>query len=503
MRSWAERMMNSKLNGYTVKIARVRPHLWKLAFELDDLVLVQNSDPDPPVANFGALKFSMLWAELLRFRVAGDLTFDRPVLHINLAQIEEESHSQLTLKERGWQSAVESIFPIKLDRVRIQDGSLLYLSADTLSKPLQLTNVFMFAQNVRNIAAAKGTYPSPVALEGVLFDSGKVWFMGAADFLREPYVAARGEIRLDQVPLDRLNPLAQDYQLETTGGLLSLNGIMEYTPESQTAHLREVLFDNLQVDFVTSNATKLLEREHARQVVKLAKRVRNAPHLLLKLDSLKLINSQVGFVNKSAQPPYRLFMSKVNLGVKNMSNQTHQGRSEFQARGDFMGSGATAFSGGVQSTAKPANFDVRLKLDNARLRDLNPFLTANVGTDVAGGLFSVYTEISVKDSQMKGYLKPLIKGLKVYDRQKDQAKSFMKRIKLHFWQFIADLMKNHSTHEVATLVTLSGSTHDPKVSEWEVIRRLIGNAFSKAILPGFLGKAKPAETAPKPKPAPH
>ena len=217
MRRWAEHAMNSKLKGYTVHIGRVRPHLWRLAFDLDDLVLMQNTHPDPPVADFGSLQFSLVLRELLRFKVAGDLTIVRPALHLNLTQIEEEAHSHVGLKERGWQGAVESVFPFKLDRVKVQDGSLLYLARGTASKPIQLTKVYMVAKNVRNIAAAKSTYPSPVTLEGVLFDTGKVWFQGAADFLREPYAAARGEVRLEQIPLDRLSPLAQELPAENQG----------------------------------------------------------------------------------------------------------------------------------------------------------------------------------------------------------------------------------------------------------------------------------------------
>ena len=493
MRTWAERTMNAKLNGYTVHIARVRPHIWRLALDLDELVLMQNSHPNPPVANFGALEFSMVWSELLRFKVAGDLTIKRPALHINLTQIEEEANSHVSLKERGWQSAVESIFPFKLDRVKVQDGSVLYLSGGTASKPIQLTKVFMVAKNVRNIASTKSTYPSPVTFEGVLFDSGRVWFKGAADFLREPYVGAQGEIRMDRIPLDRLSPLAQEFQMETTGGLLSLNGSVEYTPESQVAHLADVLVDQLRLDYVTSKATKAVEKAHGKQAIKLAKQVRNAPQLLLQVDTLKLTNSQFGFVNEGATPRYRLFMSDMNLSLKNLSNQAKEGRSAFQARGTFMGSGTTVVSGEFRSTATPADFAVRLKLDDAKLPDLNGVLMAHAGVDVAEGLFSVYTEITVKNGQIDGYIKPLIKNLKIYDRNKDKEKPFGKRVKMHVLQFFANLFKNHSSKAVATVVRISGSTHDPKTSEWEVIRKLIGNGLSQAIRPGFLEKPKGAE----------
>ncbi len=501
MRAWAERTMNANLNGYTVRIARVRPHLWRLAFDLDNLVLVQNTHPEPPVADFGALEFSLVWSELLRFKVAGTLTIQRPALHINLDQIEEEAQSHVSLKDRGWQKAVESIYPIKLDQVKVVDGSLLYLSSGTASKPLQLTKISMLAKNVRNIAAAKGTYPSPVSLDAVLFGSGTVSFKGAADFLREPYAAAQGELRLDKVPLDRLDPLAQEYQLQTTGGLLSLNGSVEYTPESQVAHFKEVLFDQLRVDYVTSKATKAIEKAHGKQALKLAKKVRNAPRLLLKVDALKLTRSQLGFVNEGVSPSYRLFMADMSLTLKNLSNQADQGASDFQARGSFMGSGTTVVSGAFRSTATPADATVQLKLDDARLVDLNGMLRTHADVDVAAGLFSVYTEMTVKNGRVEGYIKPLIKNLKIYDRQKDKGKPFGKRVKMHVLQFFAGLFKNHDSKAVATVIRISGSTHDPQTSEWEIIRKLIGNGLSRAILPGFLVEPKAAEP-PKPSPPP-
>ncbi len=497
MRTWAEQKMNANLNGYTVHIARVRPHLWRLAFELDDLVLLQNSHPHPPVANIGALKFSLIWSELVRRKIAGDLTIDRPALHIDLAQIKEEANSHVNRKERGWQRAVESIFPIKLDRVKVLDGSILYLSDATASKPLQLTKITMTALNVRNIAATKGTYPSPVTLDGVLFDTGRIWFKGTADFLREPYAAGKGELRLERVPLDRFDPLAQTFQLKTQGGWLSANGSVEYTPEAQTAHLKEVLFENLKVDYITSQATKAIEKAHGRQVLKVAKSVRNAPKLLLQVDSLRLTNSQIGFVNQGGKPPYRLFMSGAELQMENLSNQSAQGRSFFRGHGEFLGSGNTVISGGFLSAAEAVDFDLHLQMKEAQLPALNPFLRSYAGIDVAEGRFSVFSEITVKHGRIEGYIKPLLKQLKIYDREKDKEKRFGKRLEMHTLQFLAFVFKNRATQEVAAVVRISGPITAPGTDEWEVIRRLLANGFARAVLPGFLDRSKPADP-PKP-----
>jgi len=504
-RRWAERTMNAQLKGYTVSIGRIDLHLWRLAFTLEDLVLVQNSHPSPPVADFGALGFSLYLDELLRFKVAGNLDIKRPALHINLPQLQEEARSDVSLKERGWQRAVESVFPFKLERVMVQDGSLLYVSDDTASKPLKLAKISLVASNIRNISAAKGTYPSPVRLEGTLFDSGRIRFDGAADFLREPHAAAQGAIQMDRVPLDRLNPLAHTYQLKTVGGFLSVDGSVEYTPEAQTAHFKEVLLDHLRMDYVTSQATKTEERAHARQAVKLARTVRNAPTLRLQMDTLKLVDSQLGFVNEGANPTYRLFVSDMDLTLKHLGNQADAGRSEFQARGAFMGSGTLQASGGGQITASPPDFDLHLRLDNAKLPDLNRALLAHAGFDVAEGLLSVYTEITVRAGKVDGYFKPLVKDLKIYDKQKDQGKSVGKRMKMHVVQILAALFKNRSSRQVATVTHLSGSTADPRFSTWEALRKLLANGLAEAIRPGFLdspASGPPPKSAPKPAPRP-
>lgn len=490
MHRWAERTMNAKLNGYTVRIASVRPHLWRFAFDLNDLVVTQNSHPDPPVAHFRALQFSLQMRALLRFKLAGNLTIVSPALHIDLAQIQEEVHSHVSLKERGWQQAVESLFPFKFDQVKVQDGSVLYLSGGTASKPIQITQIGMVAQNVRNIAVSKDTFPSPVTLEGTLFDTGKLSFKGAADFLREPHAGAHGEIHLEHVPLDRLIPLAEDYQLKTTGGFLSLQGSVESTPEAQMAHLTRVEFTDLQVDYITSQATKAIEKKHANQAVKLAEQVRNSPELWLEVDLLTLRDSRFGFENKGTTPPYRIFISQLSLDLDHLSNQPGQVASGFRAQGAFMGSGTTTLKGKVRTSAKPVDMELHLEVENTKLAALNTFLMAHAGVDVADGQVSVFSEVKVKNGTIEGYIKPLIKNLKIYDRQKDQGKRFGKRVEMHVLQVLANLFKNRDSRAVATVVRISGSTGDPKANEWEVILRLIGNGLSHAILPGFL-------TAPK------
>jgi hypothetical protein len=486
MRRWAERTMNAKLVGYTVRIGRVRPHLWRLAFELNDLALRQTSHPEPPVADIGALEFSLLGWELLHLKLAGNLTIRHPALHLNLPQIQAEARGQGRFQDRGWQPAVEALFPFRLNRVAVRDASLVYLAEGTAGKPLRFTGVDLVAQNIRNIRAARGTYPSPLTLEGRLFDTGTVRFDGAADFLREPRAAAMGTFTVERVPLDRLDPLTHDYQVKTAGGLLSATGMVESTPELQRAHLAELRFDGLRVDYRTSAATHAQELAHARMAVDAARQVRNQRRLDLRVDRLLVTDGEFGFENQSANPPYRLFVAKAQFELRHLGNRSAQGRASFEAKGVFMGSGATVAHGGFLPADRP-DFDLHLRMEGASLPDLNRFLRANAGMDVARGRLSVFSELTVKDGRVEGYLKPLVQDLQVYDPAKDRDKPLGKRVEAHLLQFLAGILKNRDTGKVATVARISGPTGQPGVSEWEAIRKLLRNGFIQAIRPGFLG----------------
>lgn len=65
---------------------------------------------------------------------------------------------------------------------------------------------------------------------------------------------------------------------------------------------------------------------------------------------------------------------------------------------------------------------------------------------IAGGLFSFFSELSVKNRRVRGYVKPLLRAVDV-------------------------------------------PVQDPRASTWQVIANLIQDAFFEAILPGFRQRA--------------
>ena len=153
--------------------------------------------------------------------------------------------------------------------------------------------------------------------------------------------------------------------------------------------------------------------------------------------------------------------------------------------GKLQGTGATT----VTLTMRPENhgpdFDLNARVENTDLRSMNDLLLATAKFDVDSGLLSVFAEATVKNGYVQGYVKPLFKDLKVYEKDKDQDKTFGQKVKEKAIDVASKILKNRPRKEVATVVPISGPVENPKTGTWPTLVGLVRNAFFKAILPGF------------------
>jgi len=97
----------------------------------------------------------------------------------------------------------------------------------------------------------------------------------------------------------------------------------------------------------------------------------------------------------------------------------------------------------------------------------------------------MYAELSVKNGMIQGYIKPLFRDLDVYDKRQDKVKNLFRKLYEGLVGGVSKLLENTPRDEVATKAEISGRLDDPHTSTWQIIVRLIQNAFFKAILPGF------------------
>ena len=484
MRRSMERRMNQSLKGYTVQIPKLHFQLIGLSVTLHNLTVRQQAHPDPPIMLIPRLHASVHWRELLTGHVVGDFLFDRPKVYVNLTQLQTEAKDPTPVKEKGWQQAFEQIYPLKLNLLRINDGDITYVDQDP-KRPLHIGHLTFRANNIRNIHSRNRVYPSPIHGEAAIFETGRAVVDGHADFLAEPFPGVHASVRLAKVPLDYFRPIAERANIQVRGGALGAEGEVEWGPRIRSAHLTDLDIRGIRLDYVHTLATAPAETERKHKVQQATAKASNQPGLILKVDRFRLLGADVGIVNKAKNPPYRAFLSDTTLEIKNLSNHFSEGPATASLKGKFMGSGATTASATFRPETNGPDFDLKAGIEDTDLTKMNDILRAYGKFDVVRGKFSFFTELHIKDRQITGYVKPLFQDMKVYDKRQDAEKSFFHKAYEALVGGVAKLLQNRQREEVATVADVSGQLGTPKTSTWQVIGRLIENAFIRAILPGF------------------
>jgi hypothetical protein len=482
LRRTLETKINQRLHGYSVRLGHAHLNPFSLSLTLKQAVIRQEANPEPPIAAIPRLKASVEWREILSGHLVADAVFVQPRIHVNLLQLREENRDQVDIQDRGWQQALESIYPLKFNLIQVHDGDIVYIDTDP-QRPLHVSHWNLLASNIRNIRSRDRVYPSPVHTDGVIFDTGRGVVDGHADFLAEPFPGIHANYRVENVPLDRLRPIVSRANVTVSGGVLTSQGEVEVGPKHREARIAGVNIRGLHIDYTHTPATAAVEETRGRAVKKVAED--QTPAMAFHLARLRLIDSRLGLNSVAKDRRFRVFLSDANLDVTNLSAGFRDGPATAKLTARFMGSGTVRGTSHFRADPKGPDFDLTVSVEKASLPAINDLLRAYGKFDVTAGTFSVYSEVRVRNSRIDGYVKPLFENVKVYDPQQDKKKPVLRKLYEKVVGGLSHILENRPRDQVATVADLSGSIDDPNTSAWEIAVRLVSNAFVKAILPGF------------------
>ncbi len=228
LRRYSEAKMNARLKGYTATIGALHFSPINFTFELRDTVIVQHEHPNPPVANVGRLYASVHWRALLAGRVVGDIIIDRPVVVLDLPQAKEEITDPTPVKDKGWQDALQAIYPLKINQLKSRRATSPTGTTGPSSLCASRTSRWRLQYPQR--ALRRGSLPSPMASPRACSTAGRHRHrMG-----RLPRRASRRfmtDIKLDRIELDYLKPITRRYNVTMDQGTLSAYGELEIAPQ--------------------------------------------------------------------------------------------------------------------------------------------------------------------------------------------------------------------------------------------------------------------------------
>jgi len=486
LRRYVERSANEAVKGYHVRIGALDSHPFTLSVDLRDVVVRREARPDPPLADIREVVIDSHLAPLLAGKVAADIHLHDPVVSVTRRHIEAASaKTKNVARSVPWQDHVRDMMPFEAN-IFVKNGEIRYAEQPS-GEPITMTGLDVEARNLTNRSANAQPYPSEMRMSGTLVDHGRMEIEGRADPLAAPLPAVDASVKLSGVHVADLMPVAGSYHLNLKGGVFSATGWVVQDKRT-VLMLDSFVLEGAKVGYVYQAATKSKQRRQLERGAKQAAKVYRAPSFLFKIGHGKILNSEVGFQNRSGDPDYRIFLADVNADVDNFSNRLEEGTGVVKITGKFMGSGPTVITGTFRPETPRPDFDLAVKIIKADVTALNDVLHAHGNVHTHRGKFALFSEITVKNNRIDGYVKPLFQDVDVYDPEKDQDKAWSTQIYNAVIGGVMALLENEPRDEVATQSDLSGPVDNPQADTWEIVGKLVQNAFFNAILPGFEGR---------------
>src|SRR6266446_7442071 len=420
VRARTQAAMNEKLKGYHVALARAHLQLVGGILTFNGLKILQQAHPHPAVADVPMMRFHVQVKELFSRRVVAEVLLSHPKVHIDQTQLVAEKKDKVPLRQKGWQDALEAAYPIKINRFTIKAGDVVYIQ-DAVNPPLHLANLNFTTDNIRNIHAPNNAYPSRFHAKLVIFGTGRATIDGHANYLEAPFPGARAQYTIANVPLSAFDPQIRQINVAVSGGRLSSNGLLEYSPKVTRVQVDNATVDGVALGYLHAPSTQQAEARRVKETGKQIEKQNNRPAVDISVGEFDVTHSSFSYTDKTTDPNYRLFFSDADIALKNLSNHQNQGPAGLTLRGKFMGSGDTNVSGSFLASQQGPAFDLNVAIQNTELPSMNDIMRAYGKFDVAAGKFTVFSEVGIKNGDISGYVKPMFSDLEVYNYQKDKG----------------------------------------------------------------------------------
>ncbi len=487
LRRYVERTANDAAKGYLVHIGAVDLHPLSLSIDLEDVVVRQQAHPEPPLVSIPEVVIDARFAPLLKGKAAGEIHVHDPVLSVTQKQIERVLAKTNEGTQQGipWQDRVRDMVPFEA-AVFLKNGEVRYARQPN-AEPIRMTALDIEVRNLTNRPEDGQRYPTELRMRSKPLDAAQLEISGRTDPLTKPLPAVDASVKLGGLRIADLMPLAEDYNVILKSGIFSATGQVIHEKE-MVLSLESFLLEGAKIGYLYKKETQSKQQRQLKRGAEHAAKAHRDPWLVLKIGHGKILNSEVGFLNHSTDPDYRVFLTDMNADVDNFSNRLEEGTGVVKVTGKFMGSGPTVVTGTFRPEKPRPDFDLAVRIIKTDVTTLNDVLRAYGDTDVHRGKFALFSELAVKNNRIDGYVKPLFQDVDVYDPNKDKDKAVSGKIYRAVVDGVTSLLENMPRDEVATRSDLSGRVENPQANTWQIIGKLVRNAFFNAILPGFEGK---------------
>ncbi len=203
----------------------------------------------------------------------------------------------------------------------------------------------------------------------------------------------------------------------------------------------------------------------------------------LDINYLGIHNGSVHFRNLEAQPAVDIYLSKMELAAKNLTNSRDSYSkllANVDATGRAMDQGQLKFRLAFNPFEKQPTFDLESTLTELPLATLNSFVSYYGGVTTEKGVANLYVECAAQKGAFQGYVKPFVTELHFKSFGK-KGLTFGEKLKGGLANLLAWIFKNKEKESVATEVDFRGQFDNLHVGTWHAIGLAFHHAFVKAL----------------------
>jgi hypothetical protein len=194
---------------YDGAIGDIDVALWRGAYSIEEVRIVKTTGNVPvPLFASQRVDFSLQWDALLRGKLVGEMSVDRPEL--NFVDGEDEAEDQ-TGAGGPWLEIIDELFPFRINRARVRDGSI-HFRAFATEPPVDvyLSELSASVENLTNIHDEVTPLVATVSADALAMDHARFEYEMKLDpFSYRPTFELA--VRLLGLDVTKLNALTRAY----------------------------------------------------------------------------------------------------------------------------------------------------------------------------------------------------------------------------------------------------------------------------------------------------
>lgn len=202
----------------------------------------------------------------------------------------------------------------------------------------------------------------------------------------------------------------------------------------------------------------------------------------IKINRFEIKNGKIKYKDLSASPKVDIEISNLYGTATNLSTVLDEDKklpSRIEVTANTSGNGDLALEMDLNMLKETPDFDLDLSAEHVELPFLNDFTEAYAHFTFKEGTLDVFSEIAMDNGQYKGYVKPIMRDVKVIDLD-DQSTTFWRKA----WEVIVGttmkIFQNQKEEQFATEVPFSGNMTGSDVGILPTIGNVLKNAFIEA-----------------------